>query len=68
MELDSGSASVHSETELRHVSLARKDYNKDAYTVERVYPVNEHPPRGSMEVQGWEPPTPTSNWHGDLRY
>jgi hypothetical protein len=67
VELESGSASVHSETELRKPSLAKRAHYKDAYTIERVYPVNEHPAHRSIEVQGWEPPSPVIDWNGVLR-
>ena len=67
VELESGSASVHSETELRKPSLAKTRHYKEAYTIERVVPVSEHPAHRSMEVQGWEPPSPTIDWKDVLR-
>ena len=67
VELESGSASVHSETQLRKASLAKREDYKDAYTIERVRPVSEHPAHRSIEVQGWEPPSPVIDWNDVLR-
>jgi hypothetical protein len=58
---------VKSETELRKPSLAKRDHYKEAFTIERVIPVSEHPAHRSMEVQGWEPPSPMLDRNDVLR-